>query len=87
MLSAVFQEWFDELQILLQDLTGLDGTIKKNVPDPASDAYVSYCKVRAVYGRVDTFPVLSRITSVTHWLGRVRVIKSSNVSAALFYEM
>ncbi|XP_052816315.1 uncharacterized protein LOC128242920 isoform X2 [Mya arenaria] len=75
------KEWFDELQILLKDLTGLDGKIKKNVPDPASDAYVSYCKVKAVYGRIDSFEILSRIITVTNWLGRVRVIKANNPEA------
>ncbi|XP_052232376.1 uncharacterized protein LOC127845485 [Dreissena polymorpha] len=72
------QEWFNELEVLLKDLTALDGTIKKGVPDPASDAYSSYCKVRAVYGRVEPLPVLTRITTVTHWLGKVRVLKSHN---------
>ncbi|XP_045194118.2 uncharacterized protein LOC123549787 [Mercenaria mercenaria] len=71
------QEWMEELQILLKDLTGLDGTVKNRPPDPTSDAFVSYCKVRAVYGRIDRFEVLARLTTVTHWLGRVKVIKSS----------
>ena len=66
--------------MLLKDLTALDGTIKKGVPDPASDAYSSYCKVRAVYGRVEPLSVLTRITTVTHQLGKVSVLKSHNVS-------
>ncbi|KAH3768967.1 hypothetical protein DPMN_170188 [Dreissena polymorpha] len=72
------KEWFDELEVLLKDLTALDGTIKKGVPDPASDAYSSYCKVRAVYGRVEPLSVLTRITTVTHQLGKVSVLKSHN---------
>ncbi|KAL4234557.1 hypothetical protein ACF0H5_006198 [Mactra antiquata] len=72
------KEWFDELQILLNDLKGPDGTVKNRSPDPTSDAYVSYCKVKAVYGRVDNIHVLSRLTSVTHWLGKVKVIRSQD---------
>ncbi|WAR13058.1 hypothetical protein MAR_027238 [Mya arenaria] len=71
-------EWFDELQILLKELTGQDGTIKKNVPDTTSDAYVSYCKVKAVYGRIDSFEILSKISTVIFWLGRNKVIKENN---------
>ncbi|XP_052231094.1 nuclear GTPase SLIP-GC-like [Dreissena polymorpha] len=72
------KEWFDELEVLLKDLTALDGTIKKGVLNPDSDAYASYCKVLAVYGRVEPLPVLTRITTVTHWLGKVNVLKSDN---------
>lgn len=35
----------DELQVLLNDLTGSDGQVMNKQPDPTSDAYVSYCKV------------------------------------------
>jgi len=58
----------------------MDGKIKKGRPDPASEAYVSFCKVHAVYGRIDRFEVLSRIQAVTHWLGKTRVLKARQVS-------
>lgn len=76
----VLQEWMEELQVLLKDLTGRDGTVKNRQPDPTSDAFISYCKVKAVYGKIDRFEVLSRLTTVTYWLGRVKVVKSTNVS-------
>ncbi|XP_052816838.1 uncharacterized protein LOC128243248 isoform X1 [Mya arenaria] len=55
------KEWFDELQILLKELQ--DDTNKKN------DACAANCKVKAVYGRIDSFEILSKITDVTNMLG------------------
>ncbi|KAJ8302939.1 hypothetical protein KUTeg_019335 [Tegillarca granosa] len=72
------KEWHDELKLLLTDLTGADGKIKKNVPDPQSEAGVAYLKIKAVYGRIDTFEVLSRCNTVTRWLDSTKTISSGN---------
>ncbi|WAR13060.1 SLIP-like protein [Mya arenaria] len=54
-------EWFDELKLLLKELH--DDTNKNN------DTYASSCKVKAVYGRIGSFNILSEITTVTNMLG------------------
>ncbi|XP_052818370.1 uncharacterized protein LOC128244401 [Mya arenaria] len=64
------KEWFDELQILLKELQ--DDTNKKN------DASASYCKVKAVYGRIGSFEILSEITDVTNMLGSIIHIQEND---------
>ncbi|XP_052818368.1 nuclear GTPase SLIP-GC-like [Mya arenaria] len=64
------KEWFDELQLLLKELQ--DGTSKNN------DTYASYCKVKAVYGRIGSFEILSEITDVTNMLGRIIHIQEND---------
>ncbi|WAR13063.1 hypothetical protein MAR_027243, partial [Mya arenaria] len=64
------REWFDELQILLKELQ--DDTNKKN------DASASYCKVKAVYGRIGSFEILSEITDVTNMLGSIIHIQEND---------
>ena len=58
----------------------MDGTVRKGMPDPTSDTYVSYCKVKAVYGRIDKVEALSGMTAITHWLGRTKTVRSHDVS-------
>ncbi|KAK3100746.1 hypothetical protein FSP39_024595 [Pinctada imbricata] len=72
------KEWYKELRLLLKDLTDSEGKIKKGTPDPKSEAGVAFLKIKAVYGRIDTFDVLSRIGLVTRWLDKTRTISSTN---------
>ncbi|XP_069113087.1 microtubule-associated protein futsch-like [Argopecten irradians] len=72
------QEWFDELQLLISDLTTADGKLKKHVPDLDSEAGVAFLKVKAVYGKVDTMAALKRLTAVTRMLDKVKTIKATN---------
>ncbi|XP_062567678.1 nuclear GTPase SLIP-GC-like [Saccostrea cucullata] len=72
------EEWHTELRLLLRDLTDVNGKIKKGVPDPKSEAGVAFLKIKAVYGRIDTYDVLVRQSVVTRWLDRVRPISNSD---------
>ncbi|XP_062582804.1 uncharacterized protein LOC134244562, partial [Saccostrea cucullata] len=71
-------EWHTELRLLLRDLTDVNGRIKKGIPDPKSEAGVAFLKIKAVYGRIDTYDVLVRQSVVTRWLDRVRTISHSD---------
>ncbi|XP_060079931.1 serine-rich adhesin for platelets-like [Ylistrum balloti] len=72
------KEWFDELKLLISDLTTADGKLKKSVPDLESEAGVALLKVKAVYGKVDTVAVLSHLTAVTRMLDKVKTIRATN---------
>ncbi|XP_021368917.1 uncharacterized protein LOC110460370 isoform X2 [Mizuhopecten yessoensis] len=72
------KEWFDELQLLISDLTTADGKLKKSVPDQDSEAGVAFLKVKAVYGKVDTMAALSRLTAVTRMLDNVKTIRATD---------
>ncbi|XP_061188894.1 uncharacterized protein LOC133197070 [Saccostrea echinata] len=72
------QEWHTELRLLLRDLTDVNGKIKKGIPDPKSEAGVAFLKIKAVYGKIDTYDVLIRQSVVTRWLDRVRTIAESD---------
>ena len=50
------------------------------MPDPTTDTYASFCKVKAVYGGIDKFEVLSRMNAITLCLGRVKTVRSYDVS-------
>ncbi|KAL3859762.1 hypothetical protein ACJMK2_009958 [Sinanodonta woodiana] len=63
-------DWFGELRVLLEDLTSEDGSLRMKPAESGSDMYVSYCKVKAVYGKIETFDHLSNIESVNQWLGK-----------------
>ena len=81
----IIQEWNEELRFLLSDLTSADGKIKSYVPDPDTEAGVAYLKVKAVYGRIDKFENLARISTVTHWLDRTKTIRSMNVNVDWYF--
>ncbi|XP_052063102.1 uncharacterized protein LOC127702839 [Mytilus californianus] len=74
------EEWENELQLLKKDLTDKNGKIKKVKPDPETEAGVAFLKMRAVYGKFETFEQLSRPTPVTRCLGKTETIKSSSSS-------
>ncbi|KAK3603899.1 hypothetical protein CHS0354_042909 [Potamilus streckersoni] len=69
------EEWYSELERLIKDLTSSDGNLKKNLPELGTDQYVSYCKVKAVYGKIDKFEVLAGINKVTSHLGQKHNVK------------
>ncbi|KAL3860604.1 hypothetical protein ACJMK2_010702 [Sinanodonta woodiana] len=69
------EEWYSELERLINDLTSSDGKLRKNPPEPGTDQYVSYCKVKAVYGKIDKFEVLAGINKVTSHLGKKETVK------------
>ncbi|CAG2246923.1 unnamed protein product [Mytilus edulis] len=69
-------EWENELQLLKKDLTDKNGKIKKVKPDPETEAGVAFLKMRAVYGKFETFEQLSRPTPVTRCLGKIETVKS-----------
>ncbi|KAL5022560.1 hypothetical protein ScPMuIL_001715 [Solemya velum] len=71
------KEWYDELRLLLNDLTGPDGKVRSRAPDPNSEAGVAYSKIKSVYGRVEPFEVLSHINLVTRWLDRTKHISTT----------
>ncbi|CAC5357403.1 unnamed protein product [Mytilus coruscus] len=75
------EEWENELQLLKKDLTDKNGKIKKVKPDPETEAGVAFLKMRAVYGKFETFEQLSRPTPVTRCLGKTETIKSSSSSS------
>ena len=54
------------------------------MPDPTTDTYASFCKVKAVYGGIDKFEVLSRMNAITRCLGRVKTVRSYDVSMLSF---
>ncbi|XP_071177089.1 titin homolog isoform X3 [Mytilus edulis] len=70
------EEWENELQLLKKDLTDKNGKIKKVKPDPETEAGVAFLKMRAVYGKFETFEQLSRPTPVTRCLGKIETVKS-----------
>lgn len=63
-----------------KDLTDKNGKIKKVKPDPETEAGVAFLKMRAVYGKFETFEQLSRPTPVTRCLGKIETVKSRCVS-------
>ena len=78
-----FQEWNDELRLLLTELTGRDGQVKAYEPDPQSEAGVAWSKIRAVYGVFKdgvTHEQLTRNRAVTHWLGKIKRISEIDVA-------
>ncbi|KAI8519739.1 hypothetical protein Bbelb_029960 [Branchiostoma belcheri] len=70
------KEWDDELRLLLTDLIGEDGKAKRK-PDPQSEAGIAWSKIKAVYGRVESYDVLSRLPHVRHLLGTTKHISKS----------
>ncbi|KAL3864908.1 hypothetical protein ACJMK2_006554 [Sinanodonta woodiana] len=77
-------DWFKELQMLLEDLMSKDGSGLIKPPESSSDMYVSYCKVKAVYGKIDTFESLSNIESVNQWLGKTHHLACSGSEGEKF---
>ncbi|KAL3860607.1 hypothetical protein ACJMK2_010705 [Sinanodonta woodiana] len=69
------EEWYSELERLIKDLTSSDGKLRRNPPEPDTDQYVSYCKVKAVYGKIATFEALAGINKVTSHLGKLETVK------------
>eukprot|EP00058_Branchiostoma_floridae_P019509 XP_002604999.1 hypothetical protein BRAFLDRAFT_129807 [Branchiostoma floridae] len=70
------KEWDDELRLLLTDLIGEDGKAKRK-PDPQSEAGIAWSKIKAVYGRVESYDVLSKLPHVRHLLGTTKHISKS----------
>ncbi|XP_078688013.1 uncharacterized protein LOC144920054 [Branchiostoma floridae x Branchiostoma belcheri] len=70
------KEWDDELRLLLTDLIGEDGKAKRK-PDPQSEAGIAWSKIKAVYGRVESYNVLSRLPHIRHLLGTTKHISKS----------
>ncbi|CAH1269482.1 NUGGC [Branchiostoma lanceolatum] len=70
------KEWDDELRLLLTDLVGEDGKAKRK-PDPQSEAGIAWSKIKAVYGRVESYDILSKLPHVRHLLGSTKHISKS----------
>ncbi|XP_066288368.1 uncharacterized protein [Branchiostoma lanceolatum] len=70
------KEWDDELRLLLTDLIGEDGKAKRK-PDPQSEAGIAWSKIKAVYGRVESYDILSKLPHVRHLLGSTKHISKS----------
>ena len=64
----------------MKDLTDFKGKFRKSPPKADSDTYISYMKVLAVYGKVDTKENLAQITDVTKNLGETQTISCDDVS-------
>lgn len=82
----VDQEWMEELEILLRELTGRSGKVRTQQPDQNSDSIVAWSKIRAVYGKFSnsvTLEQLSQQKTVTRWLGKTKHIIHTSVSASL----
>ncbi|XP_046559354.1 uncharacterized protein LOC124268438 [Haliotis rubra] len=75
------EEWQEELEVLLKDLTKRDGSLQTAQPDPTSEAGVAYAKVKAVYGKVRQMKVLLKQTQITQWLSRVKTISVQSAKA------
>ncbi|XP_067650996.1 uncharacterized protein [Haliotis asinina] len=75
------EEWLEELEVLLNDLTKRDGSLQTSQPDPTSEAGVAYAKVKAVYGKVRKMNVLLKQTHITQWLSRIKTISVQSAKA------
>ena len=64
----------------MKDLIDWKGKFRKSPPKADSDTYISYKKVLAVYGKVDTKENLDQITDVTRCLGKTETISCEDVS-------
>jgi len=82
------KEWYDELELLLRELTGRNGKVRNSQPDVDSAAMVAWSKIRAVYGPFSsdvTLDSLRRYRSVTHWLGKTKSIQLNSVCELVNY--
>ncbi|XP_041039192.1 uncharacterized protein LOC121275693 isoform X2 [Carcharodon carcharias] len=68
------EEWNNELHLLLNDMKGKSGRMKKQRPAPNSEASVAYGRVKAVYGRILPYNELKQIRDVTSHLGKTETI-------------
>ena len=76
----IIQEWSNERECLLKDLTKLDGGLKTQMPESSSESYASYLKMMAVYGKIDN---TEESTEITNWLGKRKTVFSRDVSKRL----
>ncbi|XP_078248209.1 uncharacterized protein LOC110084817 isoform X2 [Pogona vitticeps] len=76
------QEWYKELQALLEDMKDKSGHLKRRCPDRKTEAGAAYCRVKAVYGRIDDLEKLENIQDVTQHLGTVQHLSAE--TAAVF---
>lgn len=84
---SIDQEWMEELQILLRELTGRSGKVRTQQPDQNSDSIVAWSKIRAVYGKFSNSVTLEQLSlqkTVTRWLGKTKHIIHTSVSASLW---
>ena len=73
------QEWFDELELLVNELTTRDGKLRTHRPDEERqpELYASYSKIRAVYGQFPETADLDwfkRHRHITFSLGKVKTV-------------
>lgn len=76
------KEWTDELEVLLKELTGRNGKVRTQQPDPDTEAAVAWNKIRAVYGPFSTDVTVEKFRhqrSVTRMLGKMKRITLRSV--------
>ncbi|XP_067852598.1 uncharacterized protein [Heptranchias perlo] len=64
------EEWDNELQTLLNDMTDKMGRLRRPRWDPNSEASAAYGRVKAVYGRILPYLELKQLRDVTQHLGQ-----------------
>ena len=75
----LLQEWDDELQLLIKDMTGDDG-YNDDLDAANRKVRAVYGDVKAVHGDVKSLEKLKEQRTITQWLGKVLTVTKSNVS-------
>ncbi|XP_043922330.1 uncharacterized protein LOC122797873 [Protopterus annectens] len=74
------QEWYTELEALIDDLRDTSGKLEKCCPDSDTEAAVAFRRVMAVYGKIAEVEELKQIHDVTGYLGRTEQITEKEVT-------
>ncbi|XP_052090923.1 nuclear GTPase SLIP-GC-like [Mytilus californianus] len=73
------EEWQEEHDVLIKDITKNDGTMKNTKPHEQSEAGVAFLKMRAVYGQFSSLDDLKVENIITSHLGKIKNLKSNTL--------
>ncbi|XP_042319361.1 nuclear GTPase SLIP-GC [Sceloporus undulatus] len=74
------EEWYKELRALLEDMKDKSGNLKRRCPDRKTEAGAAYCRVKAVYGRIEELEKLEQMQEVTQYLGTVKHLSAETAT-------
>ncbi|KAH0617302.1 hypothetical protein JD844_015339 [Phrynosoma platyrhinos] len=74
------EEWYKELGALLKDMKDKSGNLKRRCPDRKTEAGAAYCRVKAVYGRIEELEKLEQMQEVTQYLGTVKHLSAETAT-------
>ncbi|XP_043922328.1 nuclear GTPase SLIP-GC-like [Protopterus annectens] len=74
------QEWYTELEALINDLKDTSGNLEEHRPDSDTEAAVAFSRVVAVYGKIAEVEELKQLQDVTRYLGKTVHITEEEVT-------